>query len=105
MLKILVYNSWLVFTKHRLLQDSWFRMKHRTRLEREQREDEEIKQMNKQTAEDRVRLSMIEAKLSNPPSGEDAEFEDLDALKGERDEILEKISQRESRISDINKRR
>ena len=60
-------------------------MKHRTRLEREAKEDEEIKAMAKQNEDDGSRLSIIKARLTNIQKGiadEDAEFEDVDALQG-----------------------
>jgi cell division cycle protein 37 len=37
-------------------KESWFRMKHRSRVEREDREDEEIKMIEKQNNEDNARM-------------------------------------------------
>ena len=59
-------------------KESWFRMKHRSRIEREEREDEEMKQIAKIDAEDNARLAILVARLKALESGaddEDAEFE------------------------------
>ena len=74
-------------------------------MEREQKEDEEVKLINKQNEEDNARLAIIESRLSLPADDEEAQFEDLDALQGEKDEIKERIAKREARVADINKRR
>eukprot|EP00607_Mallomonas_marina_P009104 CAMPEP_0182422584 /NCGR_PEP_ID=MMETSP1167-20130531/8304_1 /TAXON_ID=2988 /ORGANISM="Mallomonas Sp, Strain CCMP3275" /LENGTH=473 /DNA_ID=CAMNT_0024600753 /DNA_START=51 /DNA_END=1472 /DNA_ORIENTATION=- len=89
-------------------KDSWFRMKHRTRLEREAKEDEEIKLMAKQNETDGARLSIIKARLNNLKGGatdEDAEFEDLDALQGEADELEGNIAKRTKKTKDYMDRR
>ena len=52
-----------------LSQDSWFRMKHRSRLEREAREDEEIAEMNKQNEKDNARIKIINARLEGLKNG------------------------------------
>ena len=60
-------------------KDSWFRLKHRTRLEREEKEDEEIKRINQLNSEDLQRLNIINARLNGLKSGkedEDAEFDE-----------------------------
>ena len=59
-------------------KESWFRMKHRSRIEREEREDEEMKQISKIDAEDNARLAILTARLKALEGGaddEDAEFE------------------------------
>jgi cell division cycle protein 37 len=43
-------------------KESWFRMKHRSRLEREEREDEEIKQYESLNKENNARLQVINAR-------------------------------------------
>ena len=93
-------------------KDSWFRLKHRTRLEREEREDAEVKLFTKENAENQSRLTIIRARLSKLQSGaaaaegdDGAEFEDVDALAGEADELEKQIVQRNKRIADINERR
>ena len=93
-------------------KDSWFRLKHRTRLEREEREDAEVKMFTKENAENQSRLAIIRARLSKLKSGvaategdDGAEFEDVDALVGEADELEKQIAQRNKRIAEINERR
>ena len=89
-------------------KDSWFRLKHRTRLEREEKEDDEIIKINRLNSEDQTRINIITARLNGIKSGqvdEDAEFEDLDALKDEREELLKNIEMRDKRVADIKERR
>jgi cell division cycle protein 37 len=89
-------------------KDSWFRMKHRSRIEREEKEDGEILCYNKENSEDQSRLNIIKSRIKGLKSGkpdEDAEFEDMDALIGEADELEKHISLRNKRISEINERR
>lgn len=89
-------------------KDSWFRMKHRTRLEREEREDVEVQGMKQKDAEDNARLKLIEARIKGIQSGEageDAEFEDVDALQAEKKELEGHILQRSKRLQEINEKR
>lgn len=93
-------------------KESWFRMKHRSRLEREEREDQEVKQLEKVNAEDASRLKIIQARvkaLENPAGGDDddddAEFEDVDALKNEFAELRSNTALRMTRIDEIAERR
>eukprot|EP00602_Paraphysomonas_sp_CaronLab_P003364 CAMPEP_0185021224 /NCGR_PEP_ID=MMETSP1103-20130426/3905_1 /TAXON_ID=36769 /ORGANISM="Paraphysomonas bandaiensis, Strain Caron Lab Isolate" /LENGTH=451 /DNA_ID=CAMNT_0027552621 /DNA_START=63 /DNA_END=1421 /DNA_ORIENTATION=- len=89
-------------------KESWFRMKHRSRLEREAREDEEIKEMNKQNEQDNARIKIIKARLNGLQSGqadEDAEFEDMEALQGELSELEARVAEKEKRIKTIHEKR
>lgn len=90
-------------------KESWFRMKHRSRVEREDREDEEMRQIEKIDAEDNARLAIITAKLNSIENGggddEDAEFEDVDALKSEADELMANKELRSKRVVEIKERR
>ena len=88
-------------------KDSWFRLKHRTRIEREEKEDQEIKFYNKENTENQSRLSIINARLNGLKNGnvEDAEFEDIEALKCEADELEKLVAERNNRINEINERR
>eukprot|EP01032_Pedospumella_encystans_P034857 gene34857-39414_t len=91
-------------------KDSWFRMKHRSRLEREEREDKEIQGYLQKTSEDTSRLNIINARLKGIECGEgskdeDAEFEDVDALKVEKKELENQIETRNKRIAEIKERR
>jgi hypothetical protein len=81
-------------------------MKHRSRLEREAREDVEIQEMKKQNDQDSARIQIIAARLSKKDSGdEDAEFEDFDALQGEKTELEQRIAAKNKRIDQIMEKR
>lgn len=81
-------------------------MKHRSRLEREAREDVEIKEMNKQNEQDTARIKIINARLAKRDNGdEDAEFEDYDALLGEKAELEQRISAKNKKIAQIMEKR
>lgn len=91
-------------------KDSWFRMKHRTRLEREEKEDREIQGYIQKNSEDNSRLNIINARLKANASGEaarddDAEFDDVEALQVEKKELEAQISTRNKRIDEIKERR
>mmetsp|Transcript_30300 Transcript_30300/g.43322 ORF Transcript_30300/g.43322 Transcript_30300/m.43322 type:complete len:444 (+) Transcript_30300:41-1372(+) len=89
-------------------KDSWFRLKHRTRLEREEKEDREVKELESKNVQDNNRLKLIESKLNRFKSGqlgEDAEFEDFDALEVEIDELKTAIRGRLDRIEEIREKR
>ena len=87
-------------------KESWFRMKHRSRLEREEREDQEVKHMEKANAEDAARMKIIQARVKAVENAEaegddDAEFEDLDALKAEYQELRKNTASRMTRMDEI----
>ena len=64
-------------------KDSWFRMKHRTRLEREEKEDKEIEAMNRSTADDEQRLKIINARIKAIQSGQlDPDEASVDDIEG-----------------------
>lgn len=89
-------------------KDSWFRLKHRTRLEREEKEDHEVKGLESKNVQDNTRLRLIESKLKRFKSGQlgdDAEFEDFDALEVEIDELKHAIRARMDRIEEIQEKR
>jgi cell division cycle protein 37 len=90
-------------------KDSWFRLKHRTRIEREEREDAEIKEIIKLNGEDKTQLNLVNARIRSFESGElaedEAELFDVEAMKVETKELMERINKREKRIEEINERR
>ncbi len=89
-------------------KDSWFRLKHRTRLEREEKEDQEIEQYEKQNEIDGKRINVIKARLkgvTEADGDEDAEYEDTSALEEELKELQHNISGRNSRIEEIREKR
>merc|ERR1712146_278872 len=89
-------------------KESWFRMKHRSRLEREDREDKEKADIAKLTSESNSRLKIINARLKAIETGrvgEEAEFEDVDALKSEAAEIQVNLDNMAKRVNEIDERR
>ena len=67
-------------------KDSWFRMKHRSRLEREEKEDKEIEAMNRTTADDEQRLKIINARIKAIKTGQlDPDEASVDDIEGKRD--------------------
>jgi peptidoglycan hydrolase CwlO-like protein len=77
-------------------------------LEREEREDEEIKGFNKLTEQDNARIKIIKARLGNLKKGnaeEDEEFEDLEALEGELRELESNIAKRKKIIDGYMEKR
>lgn len=91
-------------------KESWFRMKHRTRLEREEKEDKEVAEYKKKNQEDEARLRLINARLKGlnnqaGDAGDDAEFEDVEALQVEKEELQAAVASRLKRIAEIEERR
>ena len=69
-------------------KDSWFRMKHRSRLEREEKEDKEMEAMNRCTGDDKQRLKIIKARIEAIKSGK------LDPDEASVDDIVVACNQR-----------
>jgi hypothetical protein len=96
-------------------KDSWFRLKHRTRLEREEREDKEVEEYEQKNKIDQARINVIKSRLNrassltnkdaNQDDAEDAAFEDTEALQIELDELEQHIHQRNLRIAEIHEKR
>eukprot|EP00608_Synchroma_pusillum_P002092 CAMPEP_0198434832 /NCGR_PEP_ID=MMETSP1452-20131203/34832_1 /TAXON_ID=1181717 /ORGANISM="Synchroma pusillum, Strain CCMP3072" /LENGTH=179 /DNA_ID=CAMNT_0044155351 /DNA_START=55 /DNA_END=590 /DNA_ORIENTATION=+ len=97
-------------------KDSWFRMKHRARLEREAKEDEEKAAMAEadEAASRRVKeLRRRLARLAAAPAGaegscadEEDEFaDDEEALQAEVDELEAAMAKRAARAAEIDRRR
>lgn len=70
-------------------RESWFRMKHRSRVEREDREDKDKKKIEDDTAKTNLRIKEINKILSKASAAEgddsdsDDDLEDLDGLRSE----------------------
>lgn len=75
-------------------------------VEREEKEAEEIKVLEKQSKHDQARLNVVNARIKGigGGGGEDAEYEDVDALEGEAAELSGQISKRDKRIADIKEK-
>lgn len=91
-------------------KESWFRMKHRARIEREEKEDHEIKELERRNDENSNRLKIIQARLNGlnnnkKDDNNDEEYEDVDALKAEAQELEGFVNTRNKRITEIKKKR
>ena len=89
-------------------KESWFRMKHRSRVEREEQEDKEMVDIKKAESEASARQKIINARLKaidDGTAGEEAEFEDVDALKSEAAEIQGHLDMMKKRVDEITERR
>lgn len=94
-------------------KDSWFRLKHRTRLEREEKEDKEVADYNKLTAEDNSRLAVIKATIARSKTAQaaddggedDSQYEDFEALEIEKADLMGRIAARQKRIDEVKERR
>lgn len=88
-------------------KESWFRMKHRSRIEREENEDAEVKKIAELTKDDTARLNIIQKQLARIKAGEadDDAADDLEALDGEGAELSAVIAMRNKRVADIKERR
>lgn len=77
---------------------SWFRMKHRSRVEREEKEDKEKTQLTKQNKGDGERIDELTQRLA-----EEEEEEDREALEEEIRDLERSIEKREERLADMEK--
>jgi cell division cycle protein 37 len=83
---------------------SWFRMKHRSRVEREETEQMEKTAMEKENKADGEREREIVRLLAEVRSGGDAaEYEDEDALVGELEEVRGRVKDRLDKIDFMEK--
>jgi len=83
---------------------SWFRMKHRSRVEREETEKYETHAMEQENKADGEREREIVRLLAEVRSGGDAsEYEDEDALVGELEEVRIRVKDRLDKIDFMEK--
>jgi hypothetical protein len=65
-----------------------------------------MKEMNKEMDKERARVKIIDARLAKKDAGdEDAEFEDYDALQGEKSELEQRINAKTKKIAQIMEKR
>lgn len=77
-------------------KDSWFRMKHRSRVEREENEDAEKTKLEAQNKSDSERLAEVKERLA-----EEEEEEDKEALEEEIKDIEASIAKRQKRLDEM----
>mmetsp|Transcript_21596 Transcript_21596/g.26742 ORF Transcript_21596/g.26742 Transcript_21596/m.26742 type:complete len:138 (+) Transcript_21596:231-644(+) len=92
-------------------RESWFRMKHRSRVEREEKEENEKKKIKKEMNKSNVRIEEIERFLkkisvssNDGDSDSDDELEDVDGLKVELEDLQKQNAARQKKLDDMEKK-
>ena len=94
-------------------KDSWFRMKHRSRLEKEEKEDIQIKGWEKENEQNLTRISLLQAKLkrrqskkaSSAEDDADDDLEDYEANEGEIVALTKKVNHNKAVVKEIYEKR
>jgi len=86
-------------------RESWFRMKHRSRVEREDREEVEKKKIDAETKGDNLRIKEIRRTLESIEDGDDSddELEDVEGLKAELLSLLKNDEVRKDRLEEMER--
>jgi len=86
-------------------RESWFRMKHRSRVEREEREDADKKKINAEMKTANLRIKEITKILQSIEDGDDSddELEDKDGLQTELDALRKANRARQDKLDDYEK--
>mmetsp|Transcript_50408 Transcript_50408/g.64623 ORF Transcript_50408/g.64623 Transcript_50408/m.64623 type:complete len:230 (+) Transcript_50408:59-748(+) len=79
-------------------KQSWFRMKHRSRVEREAREETEKEGLDKANKQDQARIEELVAKMA-----EEDDDDDRETLEAEMHDLEQAIAKRESRLDEMEK--
>jgi cell division cycle protein 37 len=83
---------------------SWFRMKHRSRVEREEKEEAEKQALEKANSTDVKRATELKVKLQAiSAAGGDVEGEDPDAIAVELKGLDAAMAQRHARLEELEK--
>lgn len=86
-------------------RESWFRMKHRSRVEREEREEEDKKKILKEMSAADLRIKEITKILASMENGEDSddELEDGEGLQAELDALHAANKARQDKLDQYEK--
>jgi len=87
-------------------KESWFRMKHRSRVEREEKEEADKKQIKEKMKSDDLRYKELELVLKRIAAGEgteDDELEDVDGMKHEAEQILSRKAELQAKLDNYEK--
>mmetsp|Transcript_21631 Transcript_21631/g.47896 ORF Transcript_21631/g.47896 Transcript_21631/m.47896 type:complete len:449 (-) Transcript_21631:354-1700(-) len=92
-------------------RESWFRMKHRSRVEREEHEEKDKKRINSEMDKANQRIKMLErdlqkiakAKAEDSDSDDDDDLDDTEAIKIEMEELRSQNAQRQSTLDEYEK--
>ena len=89
-------------------RESWFRMKHRSRVEREEREDQDKKKILEEMAKANLRIKEINkilAKSSGNDSDSDDELEDLEGLRTELESLDKANADNQTKLDNYEKKK
>jgi len=89
-------------------RESWFRMKHRSRVEREEHEEKDKKRIKSEMDKANQRIKMLERdlqkiikrKADDSDSDEDDDLDDTEAIKIEMEELRSQNAQRQATLDD-----
>lgn len=91
-------------------RESWFRMKHRSRVEREEHEDKDKKRIKEEIQKASQRIKMLERDLQkinkqkeDDSDSDDDDLDDTEAIKIEIEELQTQNRQRQSKLDDYEK--
>jgi cell division cycle protein 37 len=92
-------------------RESWFRMKHRSRVEREDHEEKDKKRINSEMDKANQRIKMLERdlkkinkrKADDSDSDDDDDLDDTEAIKIEIEELRSQNAQRQTTLDDYEK--
>jgi len=92
-------------------RESWFRMKHRSRVEREDHEAKDKKRINSEMDKANQRIKMLERdlkkiikrKADDSDSDDDDDLDDTEAIKIEIEELRSQNAQRQTTLDDYEK--
>jgi len=86
-------------------KESWFRMKHRSRVEREEKEEADKKKINKESNSANLRIEELTNTIASLDTGDDSddELEDRDGLEAELDALKKANEARENKLEEYEK--
>mmetsp|Transcript_18424 Transcript_18424/g.38355 ORF Transcript_18424/g.38355 Transcript_18424/m.38355 type:complete len:427 (+) Transcript_18424:46-1326(+) len=88
-------------------KESWFRMKHRSRVEREEKEEIDKRKIKQAMARDNLRIDELNRSIKNIEAGgedgSDDELEDVDGMKAEIKELEEGNRKHQAKLDDYEK--
>mmetsp|Transcript_16895 Transcript_16895/g.38740 ORF Transcript_16895/g.38740 Transcript_16895/m.38740 type:complete len:442 (+) Transcript_16895:101-1426(+) len=92
-------------------RESWFRMKHRSRVEREDHEAKDKKRINNEMDKANQRIKMLERdlkkiakrKADDSDSDDDDDLDDTEAIKIEIEELKSQNAQRQAKLDEYEK--
>lgn len=86
-------------------KESWFRMKHRSRIEREEKEEADKKKIMKEMESSKLRMQELTKNLEIMDAGDDSddELEDSDGLEAELEALKKANEAREKKLEEYEK--